>query len=586
MSIKCWYFAVALILLILVPTTSKLQVSDEKIDKSCPMIWSERNEEGNCTCGDNLNQLVKCDDVEDTHLYVRICYCMTESIDGSTAVVGHCMHTCYVLTTDLQNHGLKRVDSAVGTKCQESGRTGQLCGECAEGYALPVYSYDLRCVKCVEYDYNWLRYAAIAFLPATIFYIAIMISMTSINSGSMVACITLCQILTTPTILRYVFTYQLNRDSHLFQLITSVYAIWNLDVLKAYNKPFCLDPRKNILDILSLEYLVAVYPLLLILLTCALAWLHRRSAVVVWLFGPAYILIQTYHREWNINSSLLKGFGTFLVLSYVKILNTSAEILTPVTLRTTNGSNYGGLYLYYNSSMKFLGKEHLPYAVLAIVMITVFNLVPLLVMCLYPCKRTQQCLNALKIQTRGLHMVMDVFYGHYKIEPQDCCYIAVMYFLLRIVNISILMYLKGPVYIIAIAYVLLFTTIILAMTSPYRNPVHTTTSIVLFLVMVCAIFSLPSSVVLITLDPTRHDSFTTILFSLLTFPLFYMAISFLYAVLPKKVLHKSKQGLKQCLLKANLIQRLHQKLCMGKEVLEESLPHRLQENRGELTPLL
>ncbi len=33
-----------------------------------------------------------------------------------------------------------------------------MCGECVEGYGVPVYSYTLSCVECSEYRYNWMQW--------------------------------------------------------------------------------------------------------------------------------------------------------------------------------------------------------------------------------------------------------------------------------------------------------------------------------------------------------------------------------------------------------------------------------------------
>ena len=65
---------------------------------------------------------------------------------------------------------------------------GLLCGECIKDYGLPIYSYDISCVKCVDYKYNWLKYIAVAYLPLTVFYLTIITLKISANSGLLVGC--------------------------------------------------------------------------------------------------------------------------------------------------------------------------------------------------------------------------------------------------------------------------------------------------------------------------------------------------------------------------------------------------------------
>ena len=39
-----------------------------------------------------------------------------------------------------------------------------------KGLWLPVYSYRVDCVECVDYKHNWLKCIAVAYLSQTVFY--------------------------------------------------------------------------------------------------------------------------------------------------------------------------------------------------------------------------------------------------------------------------------------------------------------------------------------------------------------------------------------------------------------------------------
>ena len=59
-------------------------------------------------------------------------------------------------------------------RCELFNRADQLCGKCKSGYALPVFSYHLRCIKCDNFNkYNTLKYVAVAFLLVTVFYLTV-----------------------------------------------------------------------------------------------------------------------------------------------------------------------------------------------------------------------------------------------------------------------------------------------------------------------------------------------------------------------------------------------------------------------------
>ena len=88
-------------------------------------------------------------------------------------------------------------------------------------------------------------------------------------------------------------------------------------------------------------------------------------------------------QEWDIRGSLVQAFATFLVLSYVKILYVSIDLLTPVYLKTVDGGTLNQTYLFHAGDL--VGSEHLPFGILAVFMLTVFNILPMVLLFLYPC---------------------------------------------------------------------------------------------------------------------------------------------------------------------------------------------------------
>ena len=162
--------------------------------------------------------------------------------------------------------------------------------------------------------------------------------------------------------------------------------------------PFCLHSNATILQVLSLDYITAAYPLLLILLTYTLVLLHYHNCrLVVWLWRPFLRCCIRFQRQWDIQNSLVDAFATFLLLSYVKFV--SFDILTPTILWDSTGERQPTM-LYYSGTIKYLSNEHLPYAVLAIVVLLVFTLLPILLLCLYPCHCFQQFLNRCQMRSQ------------------------------------------------------------------------------------------------------------------------------------------------------------------------------------------
>ena len=79
------------------------------------------------------------------------------------------------------------------------------------------------------------------------------------------------------------------------------------------------------LHVLSLDYLVGVYPLFLIFLTYIAVMLHDRYPIVVKMWRPAYRVFMCIRREWD----CLSGFSSCLPCSG-GLLSTLAEPSTSV----------------------------------------------------------------------------------------------------------------------------------------------------------------------------------------------------------------------------------------------------------------
>ena len=167
--------------------------------------------------------------------------------------------------------------------------------------------------------------------------------------------------------------------SHNFfvQFFITIFAIWNLDFFRSWYGYICLYPDLNYQQVLLLEYAIGIYPLFIILLTFFLVKLHDNFALVVCLQRPFHICLVSFRRQWNTQSYLVHALATFIVLSYVKILNTSHEYLIPSQLFDVKRNHIHKAYWYYDGRVDMTSKSYLPYLVLALFMLLFFNVLPL-----------------------------------------------------------------------------------------------------------------------------------------------------------------------------------------------------------------
>ena len=508
-------------------------------DETCSHVWtiaSEDNGTTKCECGDTVYGVVRCDQ-STFQLEILQSYCMTHS-DALGTTIGHCMVTFLHIYTTL--YTLTNVSTLNNAMCGSLHRASQMCGGCEEGYAPPVYSYSLACVECSNYKYNWLKFVAIALLPLTMFYVAVVILRISALSANLDIFILLCQLMSAPGMMQLYGLYlpliplTLRR---LTQLILSLYGVWNLDFFRTMYTPFCLHPDLTSLQVLILDYIVAVYPLLLIFITYICISLHDRYRVLVLLWSPFYRCLARIRSEWYIRKSLVDVFATFLLLSYVKILNISTLLLTPTALYNVHGQKLHDCVLYFDGTVQYLSKDHIPYALLAIFMLSIFNIVPIIVLCLYPCQWFQRCLNHCPCQLQALRTFMDAFQGSFKTTPYDCRYFAAVYLFLRVLNLVAQAVLQSALYFTLIGLIFFITSSSVCYVKPRSyHWYNLLDSFLLALGAIGMVLFFTTNVTIVFVDPvlSPHGSNALVVACLIgTLPAIYCMILLVYYMTPK-----------------------------------------------------
>ena len=295
---------------------------------------------------------------------------------------------------------------------QHMNRRGYLCSQCNEGYALPVYSYTLGCVKCKDYKYNWIAYLAVVYIPLTLFYIVVAMFSINFTSPTLSGVITFFKIAANPGVFQLIIQELNENHSLIMDISISFASLWNLDFLRI----FALIQNASALLIMSLELPVAVFPLVLIGVTYAMVKLHDQNIkpfVVGWKIIRK--LLKPVRR--NVKTSLVEVFASFIYLSCSRLLLASLYILMPCTMYTYNPQSdvLRKRYFVMNSpTVEYFGSQHLPFALLPIVLSTMFFTFPMFLFFLYPSSWFHNILNKLGCNYIVLHTFMDVFQGGYK----------------------------------------------------------------------------------------------------------------------------------------------------------------------------
>ncbi len=438
-----------------------------------------------------------CKDNNDDSIWIQPCYCLYFDQASNKSVVGNCMLSCYHVKFSQHAKGYYEIgrESVLNATtfnneiCNSSvitvgsNREGRFCGRCKEGYGLAAYSYHYTtCIPCTDYGYkNWIKYFTVALLPLTLFYFLVVILRINATSSRLNGIVFIIQCALSSQQLkvldgwivantRLYSTY--SKEKIVIILLISTLGIVNLDFFRDVYPDFCLHPRMNILHVVSLDYIVALYPFLLIFITYVLITIYDNNyRLLVWAWKPFKRCLGCYRKHFNIKSSLIETFATFILLSNVKILGVCLDLLVYTRSYDATGSQ-GKLFLYYDANIEYFSREHLPFAILALSVGFVFVFLPFLLLVLYPCRCFQRCLNHFGWRCQALHVFMDAFQGSYKTEPYDLRYFSAYYLLFRFALLLLSSIIKSLFFVPATLLLMLLGTATFSVIQPYKNRLH------------------------------------------------------------------------------------------------------------------
>ena len=537
-----------------------LHVNESSI---CPPWTIFNKNKSICECGDSIGFIVRCTKAKCTPFMARPikfrlaeCYCMSYNDKLDMEVVGACPYLCTTPSSIIPQNRTE-----LNNRCNfliRQNRTGELCGRCVDGYAPSAYSSGLQCANCSNYQRNWIKYIAIAYLPLILLYVVVLLFRINALSARMAVSIFICQIISCPPIATTSSIYFNSNVSHGSTFINHFfhnhhefiqgsvkyaslfYGVWNLDFYRYSFEPLCLYPNISTLQVLSLDYLIALFPILLIVITFFMVKLYDRFKLLQYFWWPVIRLTALLGKlKCDLNVSLIETFGTFMLLSYVKVINSSLSILMPVHVRNVTG-HIVSTNVYYNGSQEYFGHDHLPYAVLAIFMFTTFNLMPLFLLCLYPSRCFQSCLNCCRFNSHVLRTFMDAFQGCYKFEPYDCRYWAAFYLFLRIAILVIFALTQSGYLVVVTGILLVPVTSFLLVVRPYREGVYNIIDSVMLLTLILLCFS-AAGFSLFAFDQ-RYAAFVYVMFGIgVLSPPTYAILLLIKNITPKNLLATSKK---------------------------------------------
>ena len=269
----------------------------------------------------------------------------------------------------------------------------------------------------------------------------------------------------------------------LFQLVTMFYGVWNLDFVRYIPPPFCISPHFKELHIISLFYISAFYPLILIGLTWACIKIHSRNfKPSVWLWNK----VTAKKRESK--GTIVDIFASFLLLSYTKMMQTSLYILFAAYVLNIN--NKPPIAVVGNDpSVKYFSSEHIPFAILAFnflsCLVQCYSYIPALLLALYPIRACHLVLEKCGLgghTKAALDIFVEKFYSCYRDGldgGKDLRSLASLYFFIRILIFLVIAVQSEVIFFISLALIFCGTSLLIAIVHPYKKAYMTIFDILL-----------------------------------------------------------------------------------------------------------
>ena len=498
--------------------------------QQCPPGFVYNKTEKRCNCGGGFRGLVLCDPEKFTsYLIIGGCISLDES-DGSP-VATYCPFSAGYQDSMKYIKLPRSIYELNKLFCGNMSRRGRLCSKCKADYGVAVYSPSFKCVKCKESYTNWLRYFAMELVPLTIFFLIVFTFHISITSAATNAFIFFSQVISLPFGV-LLLTTSLNlwlKGSRLAIILSDIilfpYSIWSLDISYISGPNFCLSQSISVAHILALQYISALYPLVLSMLAYIIIELHARNfRPVVCLWRPLCLLFVRFRRTWQPKTSIMDAFAAFILLSYTKFVRISLSLLTPS--HVLNDSGYVvETVLRYDPSIHFFGRAHLPYAILAIFVLLTFGAIPPILLLLYPFRQFQRCLNHYRLlQSPALQMFIDTFQGCYKNGKERC--FAGLYFVFRVVIFTIYTCAKNDLTLFStfLVFAYMGMLVLFAIFQPYKQKFYNCLDILMIVLLV--LINALSLYTYVSLLLSSHGSFPhfslIFIYTLLFLPLLYM----------------------------------------------------------------
>ena len=545
-----------------------------------------------CKCLDGVKGMVKCADIRGSEVaFIRHGVCLTHDDSTNTTNIANCLYSCHVSRSlldgrtdfDFLPDNFSNIEE---TMCDKLNRRGFLCSKCSPGYKPPAFSYSSLCMPCspsrMELVVLWIKYFAIAFVPQSILFLLMVLFRVGITAPPFISIIHIFQAMGAPMYLQSItrlFTCWTNASVHKgntllgLKLLITFYGFFNLDFFRVLITPSCL--KLDYFQLTLLEYASTFWLLFLMILAYLFIELHSRGfKLVVCILKPVTFCLNYCKQDWQTKHSLIKVFASFLLLSWIKLLSISFNLLTTVCVYTANNSGDVSVdctHLYYSPEMKLFRGQHVLFGLSSIFVLIVFILLPLFLLILYPFRLFQRLLNWCGFHSQALHIFMDSFQGSLRDGTEgttDCRWYSSFYLIGRIAFILLASLTSSRYFFPIASKVLMIAAVLVSLIRPFKKSRHNTFEVILQVIL--AIFFASNGAVTVAQFATLDNYVVP-----------SIALAFIFSILP--IVASISYGVWWIMevkrARVYICSHIQKWWRRKRQSLEETLPHRMHNPR-------
>ena len=211
---------------------------------------------------------------------------------------------------------------------------------------------------------------------------------------------------------------------------------------------------------------------------------------VVWVWKPFRWLLKHFKQQWDVRTSLIDVFASFIFLSTSRIISASVSLLVPTHVYLFSDECLAKKYYLLSApTVEYFGGEHLPFALLALTLLLLLVVLPMLLLFLYPLRCFQRLLNRLHLNSHVLRTFMDVFQGTFKDGTngtRDYRSFSGLHLLVEFLLVIVLSWTLSISYYPVASIIVLVYCVLFIIFRPYKRKLHNNITIAMGVALLLA----------------------------------------------------------------------------------------------------